>query len=111
MEYKMKAQMFNHRGWISDVSEHQTSFDPHYIRNTFDDILNNSGFKVLSFVEHLFDPHGYTALWLLSESHLAIHTFPEENTFYVEMSSCVYEPFLKYVDIMHNSFQGRLIRC
>lgn len=104
----MKAQMFNHRCWISDISDHSATHDPHYIRNTFDDILKNAGFTVLSFTEHMFDPHGYTALWLLGESHLAIHTFPEENKFYVEMSSCVSIPYINYVDAVHTLFQKRI---
>jgi S-adenosylmethionine decarboxylase len=33
----------------------------------------------------------------LSESHFAIHTFPEEGQSYIELSSCVFEPFLKFV--------------
>jgi S-adenosylmethionine decarboxylase len=36
-------------------------------------------------------------LFLLSESHFAIHTFPEEGQSYIELSSCVFEPFLKFV--------------
>jgi len=33
----------------------------------------------------------------LSESHFAIHTFPEENKFYWELSSCIEQ---KYVDFI-----------
>ena len=51
-------------------------------------LLLNSGFKILQSIEHHFDPYGYTALFLLAESHLAIHTFPEENKSYIELSSC-----------------------
>lgn len=48
-------------------------------------------------MEHYFEPQGYTCLWLLSESHFAIHTFPEANKTYIELSSCnrqMYENFL-----------------
>ena len=40
-------------------------------------------------------------LWLLAESHFAIHTFPEENKMYIEISSCVkkyYDNFLKQLE-------------
>ena len=49
-------------------------------------------------MEHSFQPQGYTAIWLLAESHFAIHTFPEENKTYIELSSCnrtMYHAFLK----------------
>ena len=89
----MKAVMYNEQTWIEDkLFVH----NPGLIRKLFDEILSESGFNVLSFIEHHFNPHGYTALWLLGESHLAIHTFPEEDKMYVEMSSCVKDPFVKY---------------
>ena len=49
-------------------------------------------------MEHAFEPIGWTGIWLLAESHLAIHTFPEENKTYIEISSCnkeMYDEFLK----------------
>ena len=46
---------------------------------------------------HFFDPHGFTALFLLSESHFAIHTFPECSQTYLELSSCVDEPFQHFL--------------
>lgn len=33
---------------------------------------------------------------VLGESHFAIHTFPEENRAYIELSSCVDLPFNKF---------------
>ena len=35
----------------------------------------------------------YTSLYLLGESHFAIHTFPEENSTYIELVSCVKDKF------------------
>ncbi len=52
------------------------------------ELLLQSGFTVLNFIEHVFQPQGYTAIWLLAESHLAIHTFPEHNTTFIELCSC-----------------------
>ena len=54
-------------------------------------------------VEHYFEVQGYTALWLLSESHFALHTFPEEHKMYIEISSCVkeyYDKFILAVDLL-----------
>jgi S-adenosylmethionine/arginine decarboxylase-like enzyme len=61
-------------------------------------MLLSSNFKVLKRVSHNFSPYGFTALFLLSESHLAIHTFPEENKTYIELSSCVEKQFNNFVD-------------
>ena len=59
-----------------------------YHNRYFDYLLLLCDFDVLDFMEHKFKPQGYTAVWLLGESHFAVHTFPEENKTYIEMSSC-----------------------
>ena len=63
-------------------------------------MLQRSTFNVLNFTEHHFDPEGYTALWLLGESHLAIHTFPEHGTTYLEMSSCMMDKFICFIECL-----------
>ena len=52
-------------------------------------------------MEHYFTKQGYTGLWLLAESHFAIHTFPEEDKIYIEISSCVkkyFDAFLQEIE-------------
>ena len=68
-----------------------------------ENILKQAGFCVLQIAEHYFKPMGYTAVFLLAESHLAIHTFPEENKTYIELSSCVEKQYLKYRKIITGS--------
>lgn len=86
----MKAQMFNEQVWYP-LAEH-----PH-LEEDIENLLTQAGFQVLNQVEHHFQPYGYTGLWLLGESHLAIHTFPEEGRGYLELSSCVRKPFDEFV--------------
>lgn len=77
----MKAEIFNDRFWVGET-------DTNKVKNKLDTLLSESNLNVLDFTEHYFTPQGYTALWLLSESHLAVHTFPEEQKSYIELSSC-----------------------
>nr|DAS76250.1 MAG TPA: S-adenosylmethionine decarboxylase [Caudoviricetes sp.] len=77
----MKAEIFNDRFWVGETN-------PEKVKNKLDTLLSESNLNVLDFTEHYFTPQGYTALWLLSESHLAVHTFPEEQKSYIELSSC-----------------------
>jgi len=88
----MKAQMFNYKNWVEDTNQFE-------LRKKYDSQLRESGFGVLSFVEYNFEPQGYTALWLLSESHFAIHTFPEEGKSYIELSSCIEKQYLKFIEL------------
>ena len=85
----MKAQMFNKQWWVQDT-------DPKTLHAHYLGLLYEAGFDVLNTVEHHFEPQGYTALFLLAESHLAIHTFPEEGKAYIELSSCVREQYDRF---------------
>jgi S-adenosylmethionine/arginine decarboxylase-like enzyme len=51
---------------------------------------------VLNNIDHNFKPFGYSTVWLLAESHFAIHTFPEENKIYYELSSCNEEFYKRF---------------
>ena len=69
--------------------------DEKILKNRIEKDLIESGFTVIKMCEHFFEVQGYTGIWLLSESHLAIHSFPEEDKIYIELSSCVDKPFFK----------------
>lgn len=45
-------------------------------------------FEILGEVEHVFQPEGYTFLFLLSESHLSVHTFPEKKYLSFDLYTC-----------------------
>jgi len=77
----MKAKIYNVSGWVKETS-------PNKLKNRYSELLALSKFEILNFQEHYFEPEGYTALWLLGESHFAVHTFPEEGKTYIELSSC-----------------------
>lgn len=90
----MEAKIYNHSEWIRDIDERS-------LKKSFSKILSKSGFGLLNMMEHRFKPQGYTCIWLLAESHFAIHTFPEENTTYIELSSCnkeMYDQFLIHLE-------------
>jgi len=101
----MKAQMFNDQRWIRN--DQFVRPEPQMIRLLFEGMLLEAGFGVVNYMEHRFEPHGFTAIWLLSESHLAIHTFPEEELVYVEMSSCVEEQYKRYLELMIDCFDKK----
>jgi len=45
-------------------------------------------FNVLKNSSHIFSPYGYTALLLITESHIAIHTYPEYSSLVFNIYSC-----------------------
>jgi len=90
----MIAKMYNYSYWVEET-------DPNKLKEVYEKLLNESGFNVLKYIDYHFTPYGFTALYLLSESHLAIHTFPEENKSYIELSSCIDNPFYKFKDLLN----------
>jgi S-adenosylmethionine decarboxylase len=85
--------MYNFSSWIDEVN-------PRILKEKFTKLLIDSGFCVESIQEKYFEPFGYTSLFLLSESHFAIHTFPEESKSYIELSSCVKKPFDRFIKLL-----------
>ena len=90
----MKAQIWNHNEWITET-------EPTSLQMRFHNMLINAGFNILRTVEYHFDPIGYTSLFLLGESHFAIHTFPEEGKTYIELSSCNKAYFDRFIELLH----------
>ena len=43
---------------------------------------------VLNLISNKFEPHGVTAIALLAESHISIHTWPESNYSAVDIFTC-----------------------
>lgn len=93
----MKARMYNYNTWIKYEKEDKLVLE-------LEKMLLDSGFTVISKTEHYFEKQGYTGLWLLAESHFAIHTFPEEDKIYIEVSSCVKDYFDKFVELIKIRF-------
>ena len=84
---------------------HQESLGVHYILDLFFcnvDLLNDSTYVISSIkeaifrananlledVKYEFTPQGFTAIFLLSESHISIHTWPEKEYAAVDIFTC-----------------------
>lgn len=87
-------------GTIWSVRGYSAMTSPPELKAYFLGHLAVAGFQILNTAEHHFSPQGYTRLELLAESHFAIHTFPENNTTYFELSSCVKQKFDEFVALL-----------
>lgn len=45
-------------------------------------------FTVVGKAFHQFEPHGTTGVLVLAESHFSAHTYPENNTIYIDVFCC-----------------------
>ena len=73
---------------FKDITNKDLLNDIDGIMREMDIICNKFKYTVLEKVSHAFLPQGITVLYLLSESHLSIHTFPEKNYMAFDIYTC-----------------------
>lgn len=59
-----------------------------YIKTAMTTAVEESNLTLLDFSYYKFDPQGLTALALLAESHMSIHTYPELGYAAVDVFTC-----------------------
>ena len=57
-------------------------------RLTLERIIDACGLHVVGEAGHQFSPAGYTQIYLLSESHFSIHTYPETASCHIDIYCC-----------------------
>jgi S-adenosylmethionine decarboxylase len=70
-----------------------------------DKIVEKFNLNVVGKVIHQFEPFGVTGVYVLSESHLSIHTFVEERKIALDLYTCYFFDYSKELyEIMRNEF-------
>ena len=79
----MKHILFDLEGCDADLLD-----DARHVRNTLfhSAILSNS--RILKIEFHQFHPQGVTGFALLADSHISIHTWPENNVAKCDIFTC-----------------------
>tara|TARA_B100001989_G_scaffold199472_1_gene148004 strand:- start:537 stop:968 length:432 start_codon:yes stop_codon:yes gene_type:complete len=62
--------------------------DESFLRCTLNKAAKLAKASVLNLISNKFEPQGVTAIALLAESHISIHTWPESNYSAVDIFTC-----------------------
>ena len=62
--------------------------DETFLRHTITTAAHRAGATLLNLITHRFEPQGVTGLALLAESHISIHTWPENGYAAVDVFTC-----------------------
>jgi len=62
--------------------------DERYLIDLLENAASASGANVVQTISKKFEPQGVTVLCLLSESHISIHTWPEEGRAAADCFTC-----------------------
>ena len=80
-----------------------------FVLGLANNIVNSLDLHVVNKVEHRFSPQGITIVWVLAESHLAIHTWPELGYLHVDLVTCSNKDSNEIEKVLSHILDGNLI--
>lgn len=87
---------------IKNIENTELLNDMEKLKNMLDIICIRYDFNILQKIHHQFHPQGCTIIYMLSESHISIHTFPEKKYIAFDIYTCRnYSDHTTYQDIYH----------
>lgn len=93
---------------IKNITNHKLLSSPDLIKTMLDTICQTYNYTILQKSHHIFEPQGFTAIYLLSESHISIHTYPENNYAAIDIYTCRQYPddqvYLEIYDYLIQQF-------
>lgn len=77
------------------------------ITEIMDDIVNEYKLNVVGKLVHQFQPYGVTGAYILSESHLSLHSFVDEKKISIDLYTCSksFENTLDVIEFIKNKFK------
>jgi S-adenosylmethionine decarboxylase proenzyme len=94
-----------------DDADDRLLYDNTAMIKVCDDALRKSGVTIVNKAVHAFHPHGLTLLYLLTESHFSLHTWPEHRKIRIDFFSCQnHEKCEIGCDHLKRAFHGSTIR-
>jgi S-adenosylmethionine decarboxylase len=70
-----------------------------------------AGFTLFDIKVHSFEPQGVTAAAIVGESHIALHSWPEDRSLFVDIASCTtMEAAARAVRVAQEAFTGSRTR-
>jgi len=84
--------------------------DEKKIKNILTAAAKKANNTPLEFVIHKFEPQGITAVILLAESHISLHSWPEHNYVAVDIFTCGNKVFpYKALEYLKKAFQPKKV--
>lgn len=91
MSISYESQTYSGTHMICDIKNIENKIllnDISQLKELLDTICEKNNYTILQKTEHVFEPQGCTILYMLSESHISIHTFPEKEYIAFDLYTC-----------------------
>lgn len=73
---------------VHEVADPAILNNPNIMREVVEVACRRGGATVLGTYHHSFSPQGLTVVSILAESHAAVHTYPEEAAYMIDVFTC-----------------------
>lgn len=88
IRHKIPTTGLGHQ-FIADIYDCQADIsDPELVRTVALDAAKIGNATIIKEVTHEFSPHGLSCVLVISESHIALHTWPEHGYVAVDIFTC-----------------------
>lgn len=81
-----------------------------FIEELAQDLITDLDLRVVKRISHAFHPRGTTLAYILSESHLLIHTWPEAGLVHVDLVTCSYRSEKEFESSLRAVFSGQKVK-
>ena len=94
-----------------DSVDSKLIYDNQALIEICDQCLREANVTVINKANHAFHPHGLTLMYLLTESHFSLHSWPEDRKLRIDFFSCQnHEKCQKGYDSLKRSFSNANIK-
>ncbi len=102
---KKYTQTISHYTALVTFSGFQDDTDE--LINIAKSIVKRLRLKVVKKVFYEFEPRGKTLIFVLSQSHLALHTYPENKLIHIDLVSCLELTEKEFSDVLQLVLKGK----
>lgn len=81
-----------------------------FIEEIAQDLIADLDLTVIKKISHTFHPKGLTLAFILSESHLLFHTWPELGLIHVDLVTCSYRSRKKFENSLKAVFSEQKVK-
>lgn len=72
-------------------------------------IATDLNLNIVKKASHMFEPQGITLIYVLSQSHLVVHTWPELGVIHVDLITCSYRSREEFEKCLKHALNGHAI--
>ena len=81
-----------------------------FIEKITQDLINGLDLNVVKKISHVFHPKGTTLAFILSESHLLIHTWPESGLVHIDLVTCSHPSEKEFENSLKVAFSEQKVK-